>query len=127
MKASPQFLGPMRHVKGSGFKQGTFRAPLTGLPPSGGEASGVGREVCACTLALAAAGCFGRPSRLQGPLSIFCLGAIFDKVIGALADETTFLLLLISLDGLGHPYCKSPFSVIRLTKKVRNVEARKVL
>ena len=33
MKASPQFLGPMRHVKGSGFKQGTFQAPFTGLPP----------------------------------------------------------------------------------------------
>ena len=33
MKASPQFLGPMRHVKGSGFKQGTLRAPFTELPP----------------------------------------------------------------------------------------------
>ena len=33
MKASPQFLGPMRHVKGSGFKQDTFQAPFTGLPP----------------------------------------------------------------------------------------------
>ena len=35
MRASPQFLGPMRHVKGSGFKQGMLRAFLTELPPSG--------------------------------------------------------------------------------------------
>ena len=34
MKASPQFLGPMRCVKGSGFKQGTLQAPFTELPPS---------------------------------------------------------------------------------------------
>ena len=34
MKASPKFLGPMRCVKGSGFKQGTLRAPFTELPPS---------------------------------------------------------------------------------------------
>ena len=33
MKASPQFLGPMRHVKGSGFKQGMLQAPFTELPP----------------------------------------------------------------------------------------------
>ena len=34
MRASPQFLGPMRCLKGSGFKQGTLRAPFTELPPS---------------------------------------------------------------------------------------------
>ena len=34
MKASPQFLGPMRRVKGSGFKQGMLWAPFTELPPS---------------------------------------------------------------------------------------------
>ena len=34
MKASPQFLGPMRCLKGSGFKQGMLRAPFTELPPS---------------------------------------------------------------------------------------------
>ena len=34
MRASPQFLGPMRHVKGSGFKQGTLQALFTELPPS---------------------------------------------------------------------------------------------
>ena len=34
MKASTQFLGPMRCVKGSGFKQGTFQAPFTELLPS---------------------------------------------------------------------------------------------
>ena len=34
MKASPKFLGPMRHVKGSGFKQGMLWAPFTELPPS---------------------------------------------------------------------------------------------
>ena len=33
MKASPRFLGPMRHLKGSGIKQGTLRAPFTELPP----------------------------------------------------------------------------------------------
>ena len=33
MKALLQFLGPMRHVKGSGFKQGTLRAPFMELPP----------------------------------------------------------------------------------------------
>ena len=35
MRASPQFLGPMRHIKGSGFKQGMPWAFLTELPPSG--------------------------------------------------------------------------------------------
>ena len=33
MKASPQFLGPMSHMNGSGFRQGTFFVPFTGLPP----------------------------------------------------------------------------------------------
>ena len=33
MKASPQFLGPMKHLKGSGFKQGMLWAPFTELPP----------------------------------------------------------------------------------------------
>ena len=33
MKASPQFLGPMRHLKGFGFKQGMLRAPFTELLP----------------------------------------------------------------------------------------------
>ena len=34
MKASPQFLGLMKCVKGSGFKQGMLRASFTELPPS---------------------------------------------------------------------------------------------
>ena len=33
MKVLPQFLGPVRHVKGSGFKQGTLPAPFTEPPP----------------------------------------------------------------------------------------------
>ena len=37
------------------------------------------------------------------------------------------LLLLISLDGPGHPYHESPFPIVCLTKKVRDLEARKVL
>ena len=57
----------------------------------------------------------------------FLLGAISGKVIRTLADKAVLLLLLISLDSPGHPYCEYPFSVVCLTKKVRNVEARKVL
>ena len=34
MRASPQFLGPMRYVKGSGFKQGTLHSLFTELHPS---------------------------------------------------------------------------------------------
>ena len=61
--------------------------------------------------------CFGRHPRLQGPLYIFCLGAISDKVVRTLTDEAALLLLFINLDGPGHPYCESPFSVIRFTRK----------
>ena len=56
----------------------------------------------------------------------FLLGAISGKVVGTLADKAMLLLLLISLDGLGHPYRESALSVICLTKK-RDVEAREVL
>ena len=66
--------------------------------------------------------CFGRPPRLQGPSYIFCLGAISDKVVRTLTDKAALLLLFINLDGPGHPYCESPFSVICLTEKFRRSE-----
>ena len=78
----------------------------------------MGREVCACTLAFTAIVVLGGPPRLQGPSYIFCLGAISEKVVRTLTDEAVLLLLFINLDGPGHPYCESPFSVIHLTKKV---------
>ena len=43
-------------------------------------------------------------------------------MVRTLTDEAALLLLFINLDGPGHPYCESPFSIIHLTKKVGNVE-----
>ena len=79
MRASPQFLGPMRCGKGSGFKQGTLRAFLTELPPSG-EKPAECRGFC-LYFGFRCCCCFGRPPGLQGPSYIFCLGAISDKVV----------------------------------------------
>ena len=126
MRASPQFLGPMRCLKGSGFKQGTLRAPFTELPPSKEKpAERVERFVPALWLSLLLL--FWGPPQLQGPSYIFCWGAISDKVVRTLTDKAALLLLFINLDGPGHPYCESPFSIIRFTEKVRNVEARVVI
>ena len=126
MRASPQFLGPMRHVKGSGFKQGMPRAFFTELPPQRRSQWSGWRGLC-LYFGFCCCRCFGRPPWLQGPSYIFCLGAISDKVVRTLTDKATLLLLFINLDGSGHPYCKPPFSIVCLSEKVRNVEAGVVI
>ena len=114
MRASPQFLGPMRHVKGSGFKQGTLRSLFTELPPS--EEKPVEQaERFVPVLWLLLPLLFREAPLAAGAFIHFWLGAISDKVVRTLTDEAALPLLFINLDGPGHPYCESPFSIIHLT------------
>ena len=92
-----------------------------------GETSGAGGEVCTCTLAFAAIVVLGGPLGCRGLCTFFAWGQFLTKWSGLYTDKGVLLLLFINLDGPGHPYCESPFSVFRFTKKVRNVEARVVI
>ena len=126
MRASPQFLGPMRHVKGSGFKQGTLRSIFTELLPSE-EKPAEWAEMFVPVFWLLLPLSFWEVPSAAGAFVHFLPGAISDKVVRTLTDEAALLLLFINLDSPGHPYCESQFSIICLTEKVGNVEARVVI
>ena len=78
MKASPQFLGPMRHVKGSVFKQGTLQAPFTELPPLEEKPAEQAERFVPFTLAFAAIVVLGGPLGCRGLHTFFAWGQFWE-------------------------------------------------
>ena len=69
----------------------------------------------------------GGPLSCRGLCTFLAGGAAPDKVVRALTDKAVLLLLFINLDRSGHPYHEPPFSIVCLTKEIRNVEAGVVI